>query len=507
MSDSKKNRYAHENALLVAPFLLLLATNVWFHAPWGDELHAWGLILASSDIGDLFRRLHYEGHPGLWHLLLWWAAAVSMDPATLAAVHLAVASGILLLVAFHSYFSRAEKILLLSNYFLVFEYTVVARNYGVAMLLALVYGRIRAATTERPLLAFTLLGTIANTNIHALLLAGFLGVEYGWSSVITAQRWSGFGLWRKLSGPVVFCALIALAMATVWPAADIAHHVQQPMLGGVGDFRRLSLQLLQTATTPYFPIDFSFPASFAFPGRLYENGLRVWTSILLLPFIGGALWVAFRDRVRFLIVLVGLELASAAFAFLIYPVAIRHLGAIFVGFLVLVSIHRSMPSDPGSTARPTASIAVLCLLALGSLGGVLAIAGQWMRPFSNDVAAARWLTNHASADAVLIASDDIRAEPIAILLRRRFYALDCRCEDSYVQFRNRRDGFTENMIPERLEEAVRLYRPRPIMLLAGTNLSMPIRTEIRARGMTLTEEIHLTGAERDSEMTIFKIMP
>ena len=121
MTDSKKNKYAHENVLLVAPFLLLLATNVWFHAPWGDELHAWGLILASSDIGDLFRRLHYEGHPGLWHLLLWWAAAVSMDPATLAAVHLAVASGILLLVAFHPYFSRVEKVLLLSNYFLVFD--------------------------------------------------------------------------------------------------------------------------------------------------------------------------------------------------------------------------------------------------------------------------------------------------------------------------------------------------------------------------------------------------
>ena len=45
------------------------------------------------------------------------------------------------------------------------------------------------------------------------------------------------------------------------------------------------------------------------------------------------------------------------------------------------------------------------------------------------------------------------------------------------------------------------------MLLAGTNLSIPIRTEIRVRSMTLTEEIHLTGAERDSEMTIFKIMP
>ena len=372
-----------------------------------------------------------------------------------------------------------------------------ARNYGIAMLLALIYARVRTATRQRPVLALALLGAIANTNIYAGFLAGVLAMEY-----IAASRTQKKAI---ATGLAVFCALGMLAVATVWPAADISHHAHQPMLGTDNDLERLGLQLLQTAVAPFVPIDLSFPESFAFPGQLFANGLRVWAFALLLPCIAAVLWTIFHGRPRFLAVLAGLVSISAGFAFLVYPSAIRHVGTVFVGFVVLLSIHRTLPPEPGTKPHPAAGLAVLGILALGTIGGGTALAGQWMRPFSIDGAAARWLTDHGPPNAALVGIEDIRTEPIAILLGRRFYALDCRCEDSYVRFLNRRDDFREATIPERLEEAVRLYRPRPIVLLAGAPIAAPIRAAIEARGLILTESIHLTGAERDRDITIFGV--
>ena len=147
--------------LIAIPFLVLLAANTWHHALWSDELHAWGLVMASRNLMELFQNLHYEGHPGLWHLFLWFTGLLSRNATTIQIAHLIIAACLILIVAYQSPYTRVEKALLLSNYFLVFEYTVLARNYGLAMLLALIYAKVRATMPERPILVGFLLGAIS----------------------------------------------------------------------------------------------------------------------------------------------------------------------------------------------------------------------------------------------------------------------------------------------------------------------------------------------------------
>jgi hypothetical protein len=54
-------------------FLLVMLVNLAHHAMWRDELNAWGIAVASPSLADLFHNMHYEGHPALWHALLWLA--------------------------------------------------------------------------------------------------------------------------------------------------------------------------------------------------------------------------------------------------------------------------------------------------------------------------------------------------------------------------------------------------------------------------------------------------
>ena len=494
--------------LIFVPILILIAVNVWHHALWGDELHAWGLTLASPHLVDLFLNLRYEGHPGLWHLLLWCASSVSASPVTMQLVHIVITTGIILLIAVSAPFSRLEKALLLLNYYLVYEYTVIARNYGLALLLAMIYSRVRAEARDRPIVVGILLGAMGNTNVYAFALSGMLGLEYAWNGMIATRRFANVGYARVILGGSIYCALMLFCAATVWPPADISHHSQQPIGAQLHDAGRFGLQLLRTAVAPFFPVDLSFPASFAFPGNIYENGKRVWLSLALLPVIVIALGITFRRQPRFLLVIGGTALIAAGFSFAVYPSAIRHMGVVFTAFVALLWVIRAesrVRLMPASRRWNPESIAVLRLLAMGALGGGFALAGQWMRPFAVNDAVVRWLAAHEAPDMALVGFPDMRVEPVAVLMHRRFYALDCRCEDSYVRFLNRRDGFTEAMVPERLEEAVRLYYPRPVVLLTGDPLAEETRTAIRARGLALTERIHLTGAERDKEMTIFEV--
>ena len=47
---------------------------------WRDEIQAWLLVRDSADIFSLSQNLKYEGHPGLWHYLLFPLTRIFNDP-------------------------------------------------------------------------------------------------------------------------------------------------------------------------------------------------------------------------------------------------------------------------------------------------------------------------------------------------------------------------------------------------------------------------------------------
>jgi len=484
---------------LAGAFILLLCLNTWHHIPWSDELHAWGLMRASTDPWALFENLHFEGHPGLWHVLLFAASLVSPTPVAMKVLHLLLAASTILLIARYAPFRTIEKALLFANYFLVFEYAVLARNYGLGLLLALLYAMLRCAATPRPILVGLVLGLMGNANVYAFVLAGLLALEYGWNGLIMSRRLLEAGIARIATGVALYAALMLLALASVWPDPAVAHFAQQPSTFERWDPLRFGLQFLRALVPPFLPVDFSFPSSFAFAGNLYDYGKRVWFCLALAPFILLALWRIFRTRIDLLAVILTAMTVAATFSFLIYPAAIRHLGIVFIAFVTALWIARA------ETNLVPARTAVLFLLALGAIGGGFAQAGQWMRPFAINDQAVAWLVRNHLADAPLVGYPDMRIEPIAILLNRPFYALDCECEARYVRLDNRRDSFTPESIPSRLDRAARRYGPGPIVLIAGDPLDEPLRQEIRAMGYTLVERVHLDGAERDIALTILTV--
>src|SRR5689334_1095494 len=70
--------------VVTALFFLVNLPRLLSHGMWRDELQAWLIARDSASVGDLFFNLRYEGHPGLWHILLWLLSRLTTNPLAMA---------------------------------------------------------------------------------------------------------------------------------------------------------------------------------------------------------------------------------------------------------------------------------------------------------------------------------------------------------------------------------------------------------------------------------------
>ena len=134
---------------------------------WRDELQAFMVAAASNTPLDLFAKLKYEGHPGLWHLLLWVITRFTTDPVAMQVLHLVIALGVWVLVWRLSPFRPVGKLLLLLSYYLFWEYFVVSRGYALGVLLGFGFVALQARRPEQRFSPWVLLGLLANTTVFA----------------------------------------------------------------------------------------------------------------------------------------------------------------------------------------------------------------------------------------------------------------------------------------------------------------------------------------------------
>ena len=160
-------------ALAVTAFLAGVTRH---HELWRDEMQGWLLARDSATPLQLLHNMRYEGHPGLWHLLLWPLAQLSPDPVLMQGLHVALAGLSVLLVFRCAPFSWGVKLLLVLGYFFAYEWAVIARNYAVSVTLLFV---ICALFEQRwrwfPAIAAALF-LLCHANIFALLLVIVLTV-------------------------------------------------------------------------------------------------------------------------------------------------------------------------------------------------------------------------------------------------------------------------------------------------------------------------------------------
>jgi hypothetical protein len=155
-------------------FSVVAGISILHHEMWSDELQVWTLAKAASSFPNLLERMRYEGHPALWHSVIYLFTGFS-GPGILKVLCLVLSSLSVYLLLYFAPFSRLAKILCISGYFILYEYTTISRSYALGMALlfaaAALFPLRRQHSTGLALLLFLL----AQTSLFGFIFSsGFL---------------------------------------------------------------------------------------------------------------------------------------------------------------------------------------------------------------------------------------------------------------------------------------------------------------------------------------------
>ena len=205
-----------QRLLLLGAWVLLVAWLASRHVVWRDEARAYSFAIAGADVTDMWRGLRGEGHPALWYLILRAGHALTGAREVLSGAGLLIGFLAAAVFALKAPFRIGVLFVVLFGAYFVVDFTVIARNYGLAALLIFVI----AAWWERikdSLWFGLLLFLLCNVNIPSLIIAGALFLFRALEVMGTSPA-ERRGEWLRLGVNAVLAASGALAsFLTVYP--------------------------------------------------------------------------------------------------------------------------------------------------------------------------------------------------------------------------------------------------------------------------------------------------
>lgn len=452
-----------DRQLRVLLFIAWLALVGWFfsaHVFWRDEIRAYSFALSGSNVVEMLRNVHGEGHPALWYLILRGAHDLFPYPEVLPVAAAVIGIAAMAMIAFLSPFRSIVVGLVLFSFYGAFEYVVVARNYAIGALvmfvLAGLYGRIRNT------LGFGLiLAVLCNTNVPSCLLAAVF-LFFRLVEMMTDEARQTRRDWLIFIGNAAIAAVGAyLCFRTVYPTFNDA-----ALASNAGDFT---------------------PARLFFGLFVSERGFaHLGAGMLMLS------WLGLIRRPAALCAAIAGFVALKLFFFLVFVSFYRH-EVQYLAFLL--SLYWMSANGAGGTwrqkpwmdyARLLGTYSFIALLAVQSVLLIVPIRQQIVgMPYSRSADAARLLREPSLAGAIVIADPDTMLEPLPYYADNSLWFMRQRTFGRVVRLsRHARKALS---LDDVLADAERLHRQtgRPIVFLSHLDL----RPDQRGRHVMMYDDV------------------
>jgi hypothetical protein len=430
-----RNRFA---AAVTLAFAVLGGIGLARHEMWRDEMQAWLIPAGSASLGELIHNLRYEGHPALWHVLLWVLTRITMRPEAMQALHLAISAAAVFVFARHAPFSRPVRALAVFGYFPLYEYTVVSRNYGIGMLFLFAACALFPYRRRSYLPLAAALALLANSNpfawLIALAFAGVLVLEPLWDREVRSTVRPA----DAVLGLLLFGATSAMAAAQMIPPPD----------GGFATpwFVELRLartfRILSSVARAWLPVPNPTQPTAWNTNALWH--LENWaTALISLALIGLAVaMIGRRRRSRpALLFYLGGTAALLGFSYLKYAGYTRHHGAHFLLLLACLWVAREKRLQ--ASQEKTRDGLLIALLVIQVAAGVWVYAQDLVHPFSAARATAGFLRDPRFDGMLLVGYLDSIDTPVAGYLGRPLYYPQSRSAGTYVLWNNARENGLE----------------------------------------------------------------
>lgn len=425
MSGTEARRHDALPWVLTSTFTLAGLLLSARHEMWRDEMGAWLTVRDSSSLGGLLANLEYGGHPALWYVCLKVLHLVFGSPWAMQVFSVAVAAGAVFVMARWSPFSVTQKILLASGYFVFYEYAVVARNYGLGMLLGFVLCALYPLRRERWLWVGAVLFLLAQTNaLGVMLVLAFLPVL-----VIDGRHARSPSWWGSVALAV---AGIVGAGVVISPPADSGFAVEWYFRLDADRWTQVG-HAFRNALAPLPPLGLSSW------GRnvMDEPSWRPLANFFAFSVIACSA-VAFLRRPRVLWFFLLGTIGIAALLYLKLDGSFRHHGYLFLVLVMAQWLHsegsdaQDAPVSATVFDRP-ARVLFTTVLFIHLIGALSIGFSDWRHPFSMARATAEYLREEGlNAEPIVAYRDAAAAGVLGYAGIRSAYFLQGAREGSFV---------------------------------------------------------------------------
>ncbi len=455
--------------LLPAVFLALVLFDLAHHEPWRDELGAWFHAKASGSFAELRERTRFAGHPLLWHGLLVGVSRISSDPFAMQAANAMIATATVALIVHAAPFRPLDKALLAFGYFPFFEYATISRPYGLGLFLALAVCAVWRMTGGGIRRVAVLLALLPQTSAYGLFVAFALS-----AGLLVDWRGAGrrFSEPRFLAGAAIVMLGAVLAIAQAAPPERTGYAVgwrTAPSLQQVSATAAIVWRAL--APIPAIRVDF-----------WNTNLLDGWTPRGTQAVLGVALLAAsaalFRRRRAALVVWVVGSATVLAFTYVKLYGSLRHHGTIFI--LFVASWWLALRERPVAARRGLREWFPTTLLAVSALAGVVANAADFVLPFSQSFAVARFVGAEGLAEMPIAGDLDHSTAQIGALLGKDVYFPASGRRSRFVIFDDRREKLSDDELLLRIRRFADEERREVLAILTRRLVAPDVLEPIRS---------------------------
>lgn len=177
-NTSRKRSLSRGNIVLIclfAVYAVLTFIGAANHEIWYDEAQAW-CIARDNDIPGIIAQMQYEGHPPLWHFVLYPFTRLGFSADILPFISwfiTLISAGLML---WKAPFRPAMKVIILFSSGFLYYTAIISRVYCLIVLLLVLIAIVYPRRNERPVLYGLLIALLADTHLMMCGLVGILGI-------------------------------------------------------------------------------------------------------------------------------------------------------------------------------------------------------------------------------------------------------------------------------------------------------------------------------------------
>lgn len=486
---------------VIASIVFLLGSYVvlQFHEPWRDELQAFSLVRNTNSIHDLIYLVRYEGHPIGWYLVQKIIFLFSADFLTIRFMHWALLSIGVLLFIWKSPFPILYRIAIVFGYFFMYEYSAIARNYGIAIpfyfLLCILFNH------KKHLLYGLLILITMQFSLYSFIITFSIATGYFFYHKNEINLRYYIGMLFSIIGIVLFKYVVN-------PPEDIG---TSPGWNFNPDNYTAAFSVIANALFPIFKFDIHFWNTSILETFLNYNFTQAVQFLISIFLFGWIIKILYHNKLSLLIFLFGISV-MLFFMGAKYHGSIRHHGHIYILFLMVIWISNfsnpeiQLPFKISSRIKKTLlsfpdkyiSKLFLLIVVFQIFGMLQALFFEIKYPFSASVQAVDFIKINCP-DKPIIACVDAPCTSVSILLNKKIHHANSSAFCEHLIFNNKRGDIGYDTLLVRSERFFHKY-PDGILLVSKSDSNMKFVSRLPYSKIFETDE----AIRHDESYIIYK---